>query len=117
MLDLVFILVSLACIVGVSFSVYGGAGQARYVSIRTDEGVSMYALDRDRTVEARGPLGSTVIEISDGAVHVVSSPCKDKLCILKGELEERGDWTACMPNRVFIRIEGAGKGEVEDVSY
>ena len=116
-LDLVLIILITVVIVCISVIVYGGQGKASVVTNRTETGVKIYPLDRDATVRAEGPLGSTVIKISGGVVRVESSPCRDKLCILKGELEKNGDWTACMPNRVFIKIEGPGDAETDDVSY
>ena len=86
--------------------------------MKTETGVNLYPLDQDQRIEVRGPLGATVIEIADGRVRVVSSPCRDKLCILKGDLVKIGDWTACMPNRVMLKIEGKDKDEGPDeLSY
>ena len=97
--------------------VYGNRKDPSVLVIRSDEGVAMYPLGEDRRISVEGPMGETVIGISGGRARVLSSPCRDKLCIVRGELVESGDWTACMPNRVFIGIEGTDREAPDAVSY
>jgi hypothetical protein len=66
----------------------------------------LYPLDASRDVEVPGPLGTTVVEIKDGNARVLDSPCPNKTCIAAGEISLNGQWLACLPNRVFVRIEG-----------
>lgn len=110
-LDYLALVLSIMTVVAVSAFAYGGRAQASEVSIQNDEGTFLYSLDQDRRIPVSGPLGDTVVEIEDGRVHVDSSPCRDKICIAAGWLEDAGQWTACLPNRVFVRVEG---GESED---
>ena len=79
----------------------------------------LYSMDEDRTIYAGGPIGDTVIVIKDNSVHVADSPCRDKLCVSYGILSEIGEWTACLPNRIFISIQGSEEKEHEtdDVAY
>ena len=115
--DIVIIILVAAAIAGISAAVYRGDARPRVVVIKTEAGERMYPLDQNRTLKAEGPLGTTVIEIVDGRVKVVSSPCRDKLCILKGHLKKSGDWSACMPNRVFVEIRGGDKEALDELSY
>lgn len=115
--DILIILAAVICITVISVSVYGGGNKTGRLTVRTEDGTAVYSLEDDRIIEAAGPLGVTVIEIQDGVARVVTSPCRDKLCILKGRLEKAGDWTACMPNRVFVQIGGSADGGVDEVSY
>jgi hypothetical protein len=63
-------------------------------------------LDRDQpAVRVRGPLGETVVEVRDGAARVVESPCRDKVCVKMGVVRDPGDWAACLPNRVVVRVD------------
>ncbi|HKJ85474.1 MAG TPA: NusG domain II-containing protein [Spirochaetia bacterium] len=110
-LDFVALLLAVLAVVGASIFAYGGSAQASEVSIENDEGTFLYPLDQDRLVQVSGPLGETVVEIEDGRVHVHESPCRDKICIAAGWLDATGQWTACLPNRVFVRVEG---GQSED---
>jgi hypothetical protein len=112
--DYVAFVVSLSVVAVVGVYAYGGSNGASQVSVQTDEGEFLYPLDQDRTVDVSGPLGTTVIEIHDGAVHVHDSPCRDKICVAAGWLDRSGEWAACLPNRVFIRVEGDSEEEAID---
>lgn len=45
-----------------------------------------------------------------GAVYFLHSDCPDKICIHSGKLTHVGQSAACLPNRVFVRIEAASPG-------
>ena len=76
----------------------------------------IYPLDAEATVRVPGPLGETVVEIKDGAVRVVSSPCPEKICIKTGRISKPGQWIACLPNRVFISIRGRKSEQPDAIS-
>jgi len=82
-----------------------GAG-ARVLVERQESIIYTADLDRDQQVELQGPLGKTVLEIKNGAVQVVSSPCPNKVCIGLGKAKHSADLLACVPNQLVIRIEG-----------
>ena len=65
-----------------------------------------YPLTTDQTLNLSGPLGTSVVEIKDGAVHFVSSPCPNKVCIGMGRASKAGDILACVPNHLLLRISG-----------
>ncbi|MEA1910447.1 MAG: NusG domain II-containing protein [Spirochaetota bacterium] len=115
--DYFFIIIYLAVIVLVSISAYSGSGTARSVSIEAAGKTYIYMLDTDRTIEVEGPLGSTVIKIVDSEVFVKESPCRDKLCIQAAPLNNSGEWNACMPNKVFIRIPDSTENELDSLSF
>jgi hypothetical protein len=115
--DILAVVLSLSAAGVTAVEVYGRDAAPARVMIRTAESTSVYPLDTGRTVEAEGPLGVTVVEIEDGAARVLSSPCPHKLCIKSGTLTDRGDWSACMPNKVFVRITGAAEGGLDSGTY
>ncbi len=99
---------------------YGGSAVPTLVSVRSESGTAVYPLGEARTVSVEGPIGETIIEIDgEGAARVTASPCPNKLCIQAGELHGQGDWSACMPNKVFVQIEGGdgGGAEVDATAY
>ena len=110
-LDYVALLLSVLTVVAAGIYAYGDSAEATEASIESDEGTFLYPLDVDRLVRVEGPIGETVIRVQDGRVHVHESPCRDQICVAAGWLEATGQWTACLPNRVFLRVEG---GEVEN---
>ncbi len=116
--DYVAIIFSLLITLGIGIYVYAGSNGPLRVRVQTDEGTFMYSLEQDRRIAAEGPLGTTYVEVHDGHAAVVESPCANKLCIQVGELYEHGDWSACMPNKVFVQIEGgSSESEVDVTTY
>lgn len=65
-----------------------------------------YPAWQDREVRVSGPLGETVLQIQDGRVRVLASPCAQKICLRAGWLELAGAATACVPNRVSVALLG-----------
>ena len=77
----------------------------------------MYPLDTKKTVAVSGPLGITHVVLDGGGVYIHDSPCKEKICVNMGRISTVGSWVACLPNRVFVRIEGTAQKEVDGVAY
>ncbi len=106
-------IVIVACAAGIAVSaafVYGGGNSSSRVVISGKDGEWVYPLDKDSQVEVSGPLGITRVGIEGGAVHIEDSPCPNKTCLAAGSIRDKGQWLACLPNAVFVRIEG-GKTE------
>ncbi len=76
------------------------------VQITASDYEYLFPLHEDRTLELEGPYGITVIEIHDGAVAVVDSPGRRKICVQQGQIQRSGSWLICLPNQVFIKIIG-----------
>lgn len=116
--DWVVFVVAILVVVAFSLLALDRTGTASSVLVRTDEGDFIYPLDRDATFEVDGPLGVSIIEIADGSVRFVDSPCRDRICVAAGELSEAGQWAACLPNRVFVSVTGdTGEREVDASTF
>lgn len=51
-------------------------------------------------------VGYTIhLEVQDGRVRFVDSPCPDHLCEGFGWLSQEGDWAACLPARAALQVE------------
>ncbi len=101
----------------VSVSAYSGSGTAESVTIEAAGETYIYMLNTDRTIEVEGPLGITKIKILDSEVFVEDSPCRDKLCVQASPLNKSGEWNACLPNKVFIRIPDSTENELDSLSF
>ena len=100
--DLLALACSLAAIGG-SILVVGQDDRGEVSAyIRTAEERFIYPLTQARSFAVGGPLGDTHIQIADGGISVVSSPCRDKICIIGGRISQTRQWLACLPNRVLI---------------
>ena len=73
------------------------------------------SLDQDQTTHVKGPLGLTEIEVKKGRARIVSSPCKNKVCIKSGYIRYADRLAACIPNRVVVQIVGKSHRGVDAV--
>ncbi|VAX12146.1 hypothetical protein MNBD_GAMMA24-1981 [hydrothermal vent metagenome] len=73
------------------------------------------ALDNDQEISIKGPLGTSRLQIKNGKIRFISSPCTGKVCIHTGWLSHSGDFTACLPNRISIEI--MGQGEYDSMNF
>ncbi|ORJ62204.1 NusG domain II-containing protein [Geothermobacter hydrogeniphilus] len=88
-------------------------GGSRLVVERDGRIIYRAPLDRDRRMRLAGPLGETLAVIEHGTVRVLASPCRHKVCIGMGRISRSGEWLACVPNHLLLRIEG-GRSPAED---
>lgn len=110
------LLVSLLAVAAVSVRAYSRLRGTPEVHVRGDQGEWIYPLDSDESLSVSGPLGDTVVEIGGGTVRVVSSPCPEQSCVRTGRVSQAGQWIACLPNRVFVTVEGHSRGAPDAVS-
>ena len=47
------------------------------------------------------------VKIQNQEVQVISSDCKDQICVHQGRIHYAGQTITCLPQRVFIKIEGS----------
>jgi hypothetical protein len=68
------------------------------------EKVIRVSLAENQRFSVDGPLGRTEIEIRDGRVRVVNSPCSKKICVQTGWIDRPYQTIICVPNRVVVRL-------------
>ena len=74
-------------------------------------------LDHPHIVKVRGTLGENVLQIEQGKIRVIASPCKGKQCIHAGWLHNSGDFTACLPNQVSVEVHKHGEIQFDEIAY
>ncbi|MFW5786520.1 MAG: NusG domain II-containing protein [bacterium] len=105
--DLVAVGVAAALIVALSVAVYAGPSvTGSQVTVQAEGERFVYSLEDSQRLTFEGPLGVTVVRIADGAVSVIEDPGPLQICVQQGEVRRAGEWLACLPNEVFIRVEG-----------
>lgn len=85
-----------------------------FAEISRDGQRLLYALEEQRSIVLRNDEGKQVmrIEIQGEQIWVAESDCPLQYCVLRGPIQNIGQWIACLPNRVFIRVLSvAGKGD------
>ncbi|AEF85761.1 conserved hypothetical protein [Treponema primitia ZAS-2] len=91
-----------------TFLVYGRPQEAAWVRVQGEGRIWVFPLDAEETLSIPGPIGDTVVEIRGQGSRVLSSPCANQTCVAAGRIHRQGQWSACLPNKVFIYIEGDG---------
>jgi hypothetical protein len=115
--DYLAIAVSLLAIGGFSVFAYSGRGRAGEIMIEASGALWIYSLDVDRRESVHGPLGSTLVVIQSRKASVEDSPCPDRLCVHMPAISKPGQWIACLPNRVFVRVRGSSGEIIDGISY
>lgn len=116
-LDGFAILLSLFSLGAFSWYVYGAPRGEGALYIQNEAKVWIYPLNKDREVVVPGPLGNTRVRVDHGAAFVEHSPCRDKICVHMGRISRNGEWVACLPNRVFLRIDSTKEEEVDASTF
>ncbi|MEN6364588.1 MAG: NusG domain II-containing protein [Rectinema sp.] len=105
-LDIAAAVLGLAAVIFVSSLVYSDSRGRLMVHITGESGEWLQPLDKASDIEVPGPLGSTWVHIEGNRVHIQSSPCPNQTCVAAGDVYALNQWVACLPNTVFVRIEG-----------
>jgi len=114
--DIPVIVLAAALTVIIGLKAYGRGTESLRVVVRGPDKTWIFPLEAEERISVAGPLGETVVEISEGRAAIVSSPCNGQTCVAAGELSRNGQWAACLPNRVSILIEGAQDADVIDAA-
>ncbi len=56
-----------------------------------------------------GALGPVLIGIDGSGIRILDSRCPHGLCKRMGPIRRTGDWIACIPNKLVIRIQGTSE--------
>jgi hypothetical protein len=110
-MDFAVLALSLAMTLGSGFVLYSDSESGLNVIIRGSGRSWVFPLEAEERIAVPGPLGETVVEIRGGQSRVLSSPCANQTCVAAGHIGRPGNWTACLPNRVFVSIEGGADEE------
>ncbi len=98
--------------------VYGGAGERLQLAIDAPGASYIYPLDKALEIAVPGPLGDTHIHIEKGQASIHSSPCPNQTCIAAPPISKKGEWSACLPNQIIIRVTGAADTDtVDSIAY
>jgi len=85
-------------------------GQARYGNMATisiaGKDWSSVDLFQNRTITVKGKLGISQLQVENGKIRFISSPCDTQICVHQGWIQHSGEIIACVPNTVSVRILG-----------
>lgn len=104
--DFFIIILGAFVIYGASFLIKTSSRDGKkFVVISAPEDDFIFPLEEDGVFYIPGVIGKSVIKIFNNKAFFYDSPCPSKSCTYMDEISEVGEWSACLPNKVFIRIE------------
>ena len=59
-----------------------------------------YSLSQDGIYKVEGKIGTSSIQIKDGKVRIIDSPCPNKNCVH----QNWGNLIICLPNNVIVSV-------------
>jgi len=116
--DAGIVLLALAAVAASFLVTYSSSNGSELVNVRGENGLWVFPVDSVESVVVSGPLGDTVVEVSEGGARITSSPCMNQTCVSAGRILKAGQWTACLPNRVMLYIdEGEANNDVDAAAW
>jgi len=115
-LDIPVIILVTALTVITGIKAYDRETNSLNVIVRGLDKTWIFPLEAEERISVSGSIGETLVEIRKGYAAIVSSPCNGQTCVAAGEINKNGQWAACLPNRVFILIEGASEADAIDAA-
>jgi hypothetical protein len=76
------------------------------LTIKTSDSVYEINLKDEGAYTIDGYLGRAVLVIKDGEARLQSAPCPLKICEAMGPISRSGEVILCLPNRIYIRMNG-----------
>lgn len=105
----VFGLILIGIVISVLFVALGSKEKATTADI-TYQGnvVYSFSLNEDRNINLPVGDGTMEIEIKDGKIRVISSPCPYQYCVGQGFVDQAGTSIICAHEGVCILLRGEG---------
>ncbi len=93
-------------------------GRADYARILVaNQAPQQISLQHPQQISIQGHLGESLIEVAEGRIRFIASPCRNKYCIHAGWLTKGGDFVACLPNQVSIELHRTKTVEFDAIVY
>ncbi|MBN1782075.1 NusG domain II-containing protein [bacterium] len=107
--------ISLMTLIIWAWGMHVGRGHTAHVFSDGRE-VVVIRLDQDRQIHVPGPLGESVLEVSNGTVRFLSSPCPHQICVRMGAISRSSGSIVCVPNRILVRIPGNSSDKLDGIT-
>lgn len=103
------------CAIVISFaSIKRSSGGQQYLVITAPGAQYVYSLQEDGEYQISGKAGITTVCVQEGKAFFKDSPCPNKTCVKAAPVSRTGEWSACLPNEVFLRIEDKNQQKSEE---
>lgn len=117
-LILVLAIAAIACVGLVATRLMGAntnADTATVVIRDGEQNVYELPLSQNTTKSVTTDLGTNLIEIKDGRVHVEEADCPNQDCVHQGWIDVAGEQIVCLPHKLTVDIVDASAETTYDV--
>ena len=117
-LILVLAIAAIACVGLVATRLMGAntnADTATVVIRDGEQNVYELPLSQNTTKTVSTDLGTNLIEIKDGRVHVEEADCPNQDCVHQGWVDAAGEQIVCLPHKLTVDIVDASAKATYDV--
>ena len=104
--DIIVLLLACGLLVQLFHSHWSSVNAAQLVSVHTPFETFQLSLQQAQQLRVKGTLGDSQLQIADGRIRFLSTPCRLKYCVHSGWLQHAGEFAACLPNGVSIAVQG-----------
>ncbi len=66
-------------------------------------------LQKNQKLNIVGAMGESIIEVSQGRIRFVTSPCHNQQCVHRGWLSHGKEIAVCLPNKITIQMQDASE--------
>ena len=80
-----------------------------------EQNVYELPLSQNTTKSVTTDLGTNLIEIKDGRVHVEEADCPNQDCVHQGRIDAAGEQIVCLPHKLTVDIVDASAETTYDV--
>jgi hypothetical protein len=106
-LDWLVVIIAVLTLPGLYIGFWGDGSQGLFARVQIgNQAPQVISLQQAQQYRFQGPLGATVIEVHDGHIRFIDSPCSGKQCVHSGWLKHDGEFAACLPNLISISLSG-----------
>ena len=86
-----------------------------FAEITVGDTSSVYPLGTDRKIDIKNEGHNLTVVIKNGKAFVEKSDCLGHNCINMGKIDTEGEFIACAPARVFVKIVGEGESDYDEI--
>lgn len=108
--DKIIVLLSIVLLVFLFSYTWRSSNFSDYVSVYV-RGEKRYIVDlkEEKTIEVEGVKGVSKLEVANGKVRFIESPCSSHFCIRSGWLSPAIGLIACLPNGISVQFSNRNK--------
>lgn len=105
--DWVVIGIATALLLSVFFTLWQPEGHGAEAVVYLDgKRWARLNLFQNQDIHVPGPLGDSHLQVRNGQIRFIDSPCPTKLCVHAGWLSQGGESATCLPNHVSVQVLG-----------